>query len=62
MNTHDFEYKIRIQNAKSEYWDWACKNLPIGTWKGMIPITGTSETFCFKNEEDLLVFKIVFGL
>jgi hypothetical protein len=58
----EFEHIIKIDVARTEYWDWACKNLPPGTWKDKIPIMGVGETYCFKYKEDLLVFRLRFGL
>lgn len=58
----DFDYKLKIQDAKTEYWEWACKNIPRGTWLVRTGFTGNSETFYFEYEEDLLAFRLANGI
>jgi len=58
----DYEFKVKVHTTESKYRDWACNNIPRGTWKEMLPIMGAGSTFQFKHEEDLLVFKLTFGL
>lgn len=68
MNQYkEYPYSVRIDGVISNgpddyYWDWCCNTLAIGTWKMMIGIFGARNSYYFLNEEDLLAFKLRFGL
>jgi len=65
MNQYkEYPFSVRIDRVISDeyYWDWCCKTLKIGTWKMMIGIFGAKNTYYFLNEEDLLAFRLRFGL
>lgn len=56
------EYKIKVIEDNHKYWQWACDNLIIGTWKKYTGFMGASATYSFYNEEDSTAFKLKFGL
>ena len=55
-------YRIKLQDFDSVHWKWCCDTLTTGTWNAAFPIMGNSCTFYFESVEDLLAFKIKFGV
>lgn len=62
IQADDYKYRVRIINPTNDYWSWACNRFPKGTWMEMVSLLGSSVTFCFRFEEDLLIFKLAHGL
>jgi hypothetical protein len=60
MAFNDFTHRIQMYPTK-DMRDWVYDNVQPGRWGYMISLVGTTETFCFEHEEDLLAFKLIFG-
>jgi hypothetical protein len=60
MGFGDYTAKVQIDVDDREVWKWCDEHLEIGTWGKQYGLTGTSATYCFKNENDALLFLIRF--
>jgi hypothetical protein len=58
----NYPYFIKLEAQDDRYWNFCRERLTSGTWKMMIPLVGNKCSYLFKHEEDLLFFRLYFGV
>lgn len=60
MGFGDYTAKVQVDNDDNEVWSWCDEHFELGTWGKMIGFSGTSATYCFRHENDALLFLLRF--